>query len=644
MLWGYFGSGSNLRFAILLLRTPGGAGAEDEATPLLRTILRSVARLSDESGSILVIAAFGMIAIVGFAALAVDVGNLRLVRRQLQMAADAAAIAGALEVIPCNGTPACSTMTSAMQGALVENGFPGSTVLTNCDTTQVAGLELMINNGPCTQPSDPNANNLNYIEVVLSEPAPVYFAKVLGFSSMPIVVRAEAARSNPYCTYVLDKTGSNAATVTSGATFDTTCGMVVESNSSTSVACTNGTVNASFVGLVGTGTSSGCTIHASVLIGMKVPTPSDPLANLAKPPVPACGSSTSSPYHGSASALTIAGTATLYGDYAYCGGITIQNGANVSFQPGTYVLTSTNGGAPANPGGLTMQIGATISGTGVTFYNFGPSGGINMSYVANAGSITLSAPTTGSYSGMLFLQDPANTTAATITGADIWNTSLTGTYYFPTAKVTYSYDGTVPYNLLVAYDITFAEASSSQGVTHSAAAQNNNYSILYDNGPPTGDRIRAGAVMVTSMFRMALANEEGSSLVEVALVLPIMLLLLVGSVDFGRAYYAEMEVSSAASAGAIYGVQQPADTAGMKAAAVLSAGDVTGLSATGSTGCECSDGTSASPNCAATPTCSANVVNYVQVTTSVTFTPTLRYPGIPATISLQGFARMRTAF
>ena len=55
-------------------------------------------------------------------------------------------------------------------------------------------------------------------------------------------------------------------------------------------------------------------------------------------------------------------------------------------------------------------------------------------------------------------------------------------------------------------------------------------------------------------------GEEGSSLVEVALVLPMMLLLLVGSVDFGRGYYAAMEVSSAANAGACYGVQEPTDT------------------------------------------------------------------------------------
>jgi hypothetical protein len=79
-------------------------------------------------------------------------------------------------------------------------------------------------------------------------------------------------------------------------------------------------------------------------INMNVPTPADPLASMPTPTVLSCGSSTKSPYHGSASALTITGTATLYPDYAYCGGITINNGANVTLQPGTYVLTSTNGG------------------------------------------------------------------------------------------------------------------------------------------------------------------------------------------------------------------------------------------------------------------------------------------------------------
>jgi len=56
---------------------------------------------------------------------------------------------------------------------------------------------------------------------------------------------------------------------------------------------------------------------------VSVPNPTDALASLAKPAVPACGTSTNSPYFGLPSALMITGIATLYPNYAYCGGVTI---------------------------------------------------------------------------------------------------------------------------------------------------------------------------------------------------------------------------------------------------------------------------------------------------------------------------------
>ena len=137
-------------------------------------------------------------------------------------------------------------------------------------------------------------------------------------------------------------------------------------------------------------------------------------------------------------------------------------------------------------------------------------------------------------------------------------------------------------------------------------------------------------------------QSEASSLIEVAIICPICILLLVGSVDFGLGYYAAIEVSSAAQAGASYGIQQPADTAGIVAAAKLDAPNVSGMTTAVSTGCECSDGTWVVVGCASAPTgCGANVVNYVQVTTSATYTSLMKYPGIPTTFSLQGSARIR---
>jgi Flp pilus assembly protein TadG len=139
------------------------------------------------------------------------------------------------------------------------------------------------------------------------------------------------------------------------------------------------------------------------------------------------------------------------------------------------------------------------------------------------------------------------------------------------------------------------------------------------------------------------SSEAGSSLVEIAFFLPLLLLLLMGVVDFGRAYYLANEVAGAAHAGAIYGSQNITDTTGMSAAAILNAPDVSGLTATPSWGCECSDGTHSSASCSATPTCSVNVVYYATVTATATYKPIVPWTGINSSMTMTRSATMRSA-
>lgn len=143
-------------------------------------------------------------------------------------------------------------------------------------------------------------------------------------------------------------------------------------------------------------------------------------------------------------------------------------------------------------------------------------------------------------------------------------------------------------------------------------------------------------------LRSLFGNDHGSSLVEVALVAPTLILLLVGTVDFGRAYYLATEVAGAAHAGAEYGVQAPTDTAGMKAAAIADAPDVPSLTvATPTFGCECSDGTKYSASCASKPSCSTNVVYAVKVSVSASYKPMFPWPGLPSRVQLANTAVMR---
>jgi Flp pilus assembly protein TadG len=58
-------------------------------------------------------------------------------------------------------------------------------------------------------------------------------------------------------------------------------------------------------------------------------------------------------------------------------------------------------------------------------------------------------------------------------------------------------------------------------------------------------------------------KSRGQSLVEVALVLPILVMLLLGLLDFGRAYYTIVALRDAADEGAAYGATNPNDEPGI---------------------------------------------------------------------------------
>lgn len=67
-------------------------------------------------------------------------------------------------------------------------------------------------------------------------------------------------------------------------------------------------------------------------------------------------------------------------------------------------------------------------------------------------------------------------------------------------------------------------------------------------------------------------NEKGQSIVEMALLFPLLMLLLMGLLDLGRAYYVIVALRDAAEEGAIYASIQPEDITGIQERAA----DVTG--------------------------------------------------------------------
>jgi Flp pilus assembly protein TadG len=152
-------------------------------------------------------------------------------------------------------------------------------------------------------------------------------------------------------------------------------------------------------------------------------------------------------------------------------------------------------------------------------------------------------------------------------------------------------------------------------------------------------------------LRILLKAKHGAAMVELALLLPVMLLLVVGAVDFGRAYFVYLEVVNAAHAGAEYGSLHPTDTTGISDAASASAPNVPDLTVpTAVYGCECSDGSSYKASCSTVPTCTAsagppavasNVVYRVQVKAQAVYTPLMPWTGIPSSFTFSNTATIR---
>jgi Flp pilus assembly protein TadG len=145
-------------------------------------------------------------------------------------------------------------------------------------------------------------------------------------------------------------------------------------------------------------------------------------------------------------------------------------------------------------------------------------------------------------------------------------------------------------------------------------------------------------------MRNLLRSERGTSLIEFALVLPMLLLLLIGVIEVGRYATFAIIAANAARAGVEYGAQNlrtAKDTTGMQSAALADAQNLSSW-ATPTAKVLCSvNGGSLAPCAAPLP---ANSVYYVEVQVTGTFSSILNYPLIPKRLPVSGSAVMRVAY
>ncbi len=331
---------------------------------------------SDSSGAVLIYTGFALAVLLGFGGLAVDAGMWYATKRSAQSAADAAAIAGALEV--ARGSSPATVQTKAKDDA-ERNGYSAAT-----------GATITINNPPN---SGPSVSVASAVEAIVQQPVPGFLSSIL--HNQPVTVAARAVARGyvaESCVYVMNPSASAALSVPGTANVDMDCGAQVNSVNPNAIDQTGASCMTA-TQISTSGGASGTCLNPQPDEDM--PQTEDPFSYLS-PPAPASGPC-------DYTTLVSVTSPTTLNPGNYCGGLKIE--ANVTFNPGEYVL---------NGQGLQIQGNSIVTGDEVSFYfpptvtGYDPPGPTppRSLYIAGTTDVQLSAPTSGDYQSILFYNDP----------------------------------------------------------------------------------------------------------------------------------------------------------------------------------------------------------------------------------------------
>src|SRR5829696_1753427 len=364
---------------------------------------------ADERGITAVVTALGIVVLMGFAGLGVDVTKWLSSTRAIQAAADQAAYSAASAA----GTTFCPNNASTTQAKAVAgargfvHGQDNTTVSVTCPTTES-------------------------FKVSITQGQPMWFTRLF-LETAPSATRSAAARvagkKTDLCILALDGTNpseayvgadANVLAVQGSANVTVECGVAVDSSSNYSLQAGSNaaSLTANDVYLVGdmlpqssgftpnitvTGCSSCNPVIPPNQIDKHQRAVSDPYANRTVP-AHSCGSTPG---------LTVSGTTlnpsngtTSSGSTGiFCGGLNLTN-TNVTVGCGTYVIAGGQLAIDSN----SKVVQSTGCTTGVTFILTNSAPGVNdyarVNYQGNnAGKLVLTAPSSGPYGGLVFFQD-----------------------------------------------------------------------------------------------------------------------------------------------------------------------------------------------------------------------------------------------
>ena len=346
--------------------------------------------LRETKGNIAIATALTIPLLAGGAGFGVETAYWYHKDLELQQAADKAAYTAALEKRA--GANSSAILNTATYIA-TENGYEPGTLAVHYPP--IAGAYT---------------GDTKAIEVDLSIQLPRYFTSFFFDDMVTERVRAVAILQTAAnaCVLALSTTMSHAARF-SGSSSLNLVGCTIMSNSMTSDAVQvqgSATLSADcIIAVGGVDLTSGATMTECPGAITNAPPAADPFADV---PVPTSGTT-----------YTSTGGAVLQPGH-YTNGMNLSGTKTLS--PGVYIVSG---------GNFKINANANISGSGVTIYfTAGTSVSIN-----GTATVNLSAPTSGTYSGMLFFGDRTATDGVTLNGTA--NSKLTGAIYFANQDINY---------------------------------------------------------------------------------------------------------------------------------------------------------------------------------------------------------------
>ena len=383
-----------------------------------RTLSVLSAAWRDRSGVVAIIVALVAPVIFGAAAVAVDIGRLVLLESQLQAAADSAALAAATSLDDE------STAQSLAQEYAGKN-MPSSEFGTVIQTADV----VLGNYDDSTSTFSANGTPTNAVQVTANltqangNPVSLYFGKLIGFDTRDVQTSAlaiEQSGSGNFCVLALDTSARGAITV-SGTTSITqnNCGFAVASDDGSALRVTgSGTISVSEICVAGSSSLNNNTTVTPTPTDACTSIPDDPLSGLAEPTAGSCDENNFK--------VTGNGNSVTLSPGTYCNGIDLGSGNTITLGSGEYII---------NGGGFKFG-GGTLTGSEVVIFNTGTSPSDDITITG--GTSTLSAPTSGTYAGVLFFQDPDLNSNVDFSVSGNAETNFTGAIYSPSHDVDYS--------------------------------------------------------------------------------------------------------------------------------------------------------------------------------------------------------------